>query len=388
MSRQSIPFGLPSRITMTPIRYVILVVFILISLYSILSLSNESYGQKTSMSNLFNSSNEEKGTEALVDDVKSFNPQLGKANAVFLMLCRNEEVDGAVKSIRELEDRFNHEYHYPWVFLNEVEFTDDFKKRVGMVTYSKVEFGVIPHEHWYQPDWIDEDKASKTRKQMEENNIIYGGSLSYRNMCRFNSGFFYRHDLLQKYRYYWRVEPDVQYFCNIQYDPFVYMEEHNKTYSFTLTMLEYVQTIPTFWNTMTDFIKKNPQYVAENNAMDFLSTDGGRSYSLCHFWSNFEIADMNLWRGEAYTKYFDHLDTSGGFYYERWGDAVIHSVAAGLFQSKDQIHFFKDIGYQHDYFAHCPEGASWSTGKCSCNPKDNFDFTRFSCLGKWLSVNS
>lgn len=33
-------------------------------------------------------------------------------------------------------------------------------------------------------------------------------------------------------------------------------------------------------------------------------------------WSNFEIADMNLWRGEAYTKYFDYLDASGGFYYE------------------------------------------------------------------------
>ena len=25
---------------------------------------------------------------------------------------------------------------------------------------------------------------------------------------------------------------------------------------------------------------------------------------------------MNLWRGEAYTKYFDHLEASGGFYYE------------------------------------------------------------------------
>jgi len=33
-------------------------------------------------------------------------------------------------------------------------------------------------------------------------------------------------------------------------------------------------------------------------------------------WSNFEIADMDLWRGEAYTKFFDHLEASGGFYYE------------------------------------------------------------------------
>jgi len=201
---------------MTPPRYVILIIFILVSLssfsflpflihspslfpqiglHSILSFSNESYGQKTSVSKLFNGKDEQetKTVEVVDVDVGPFNPQLGKANAVFLMLCRNEEVDGAVKSIRELEDRFNHKYHYPWVLLNEVEFTEEFKRfvtrhillnlanvppfrRVSMVTYSKVEFGVIPHDHWYQPDWIDEDKASKARKQMEEENVIYGGT--------------------------------------------------------------------------------------------------------------------------------------------------------------------------------------------------------------------
>ena len=33
-------------------------------------------------------------------------------------------------------------------------------------------------------------------------------------------------------------------------------------------------------------------------------------------WSNFEIADMDFWRSEAYTKYFDYLESQGGFYYE------------------------------------------------------------------------
>ena len=33
-------------------------------------------------------------------------------------------------------------------------------------------------------------------------------------------------------------------------------------------------------------------------------------------WSNFEIADMDFWRGEAYSRFFDHLDRAGGFYYE------------------------------------------------------------------------
>ena len=49
-------------------------------------------------------------------------------------------------------------------------------------------------------------------------------------------------------------------------------------------------------------------------------------------WSNFEIADMNFWRGEAYTKYFDYLDATGGFYYEvrrqltPWFLFRVHSV--------------------------------------------------------------
>ena len=33
-------------------------------------------------------------------------------------------------------------------------------------------------------------------------------------------------------------------------------------------------------------------------------------------WSNFEIADMDFWRSEAYQKFFDHLESKGGFYYE------------------------------------------------------------------------
>lgn len=33
-------------------------------------------------------------------------------------------------------------------------------------------------------------------------------------------------------------------------------------------------------------------------------------------WSNFEIGDLDFWRGEAYSKYFDYLDSKGGFYYE------------------------------------------------------------------------
>ena len=59
-------------------------------------------------------------TEGLIEE--------GRANAVMLMLARNNELEGAVNSVRRLEEKFNKRYHYPWVFLNDELFTDEFKQ--------------------------------------------------------------------------------------------------------------------------------------------------------------------------------------------------------------------------------------------------------------------
>lgn len=47
-----------------------------------------------------------------------------------------------------------------------------------------------------------------------------------------NSGFFWRHPLVLSLNleYYWRVEPDVRYFCDLDYDPFLYMKQNKKKY--------------------------------------------------------------------------------------------------------------------------------------------------------------
>lgn len=63
-----------------------------------------------------------------------------------------------------------------------------YDSRLSVLSAAKMEFGLIPREHWFQPESIDENKATASREKMMEQNIIYGGSVSYRNMCRFNSG--------------------------------------------------------------------------------------------------------------------------------------------------------------------------------------------------------
>lgn len=75
---------------------------------------------------------------------------------------------------------------------------------------------------------------------------------------------------------------------------------------------------------------------------------------------------LNLGNGTATFKF------TKAIHLQRWGDAPVHSIAASLFARKDQTHFFKDIGYRHPPFQHCPQGNDWVKGRCACNPSDSF----------------
>lgn len=209
-------------------------------------------------------------------------------NATFVTLARNSDTWEIAKSIRHVEDRFNRKFNYDWVFLNDAEFDDTFKKVTTALTSGKTKYGKIAKEHWSFPDFIDQDKAAAVRKDMKERKIIYGDSISYRHMCRYESGFFFRHPLMLDYEWYWRVEPSIELYCDINYDPFKFMADQKKKYSFVLSLYEYVETIPTLWDSVKKFMKKYPQHIEKDNSMQFLSDDNGDTYNHCHFVSTIQ----------------------------------------------------------------------------------------------------
>lgn len=305
-----------------------------------------------------------------------------KENAVILILCKNEEIDGIISSLIDFENTFNKEFQYPYIFLNDKEFTDVFKEKIKAVISTNAQFGQLTQEQWGPPKWIDMDKVSENMEEMKQKNIIYGGSLSYRNMCRFFSGYFYKHELVLPYDYYWRIEPNVKFFCKMNYDPFEFMKRNNKMYGFVITVREFMETIPSLWRATIEFLERHRNILQNNEIMTFI-LDERKSYNGCHFWSNFEIGSLKFFRSEVYEKYFDYLDKVGGFYYERWGDAPVHSIAAALFLGKDSIHFFEDIGYRHGSWEHCPKSPSRLTD-CKCDPKNSVDSHFVSCLKDYI----
>lgn len=96
--------------------------------------------------------------------------------------------------------------------------------RTSRATKARCLYGQIPEEHWSYPSWVSPQEAAVARKGMRERGILYGGRESYHHMCRYFSGFIHKHPLLKEYDYYWRMEPDVHYYCDLDYDPFLYMK--------------------------------------------------------------------------------------------------------------------------------------------------------------------
>lgn len=180
-------------------------------------------------------------------------------------------------------------------------------------------------------------------------------------MCRYFSGFFWRHPFLAPFDYYWRVEPHVEFLCNLHHDPFRYAVQHNISYGArraaaappVLTACEeqpspaqptggpcllpfdgaYSErmccphralgwniiaqgdpgTVPTLWPTVQEYMAANPGDVPADNALrGVLTTDDPPTFNFCHFWSNFEIGAFAWLRSPQHLRFFEHLDRCGG----------------------------------------------------------------------------
>lgn len=113
------------------------------------------------------------------------------------------------------------------------------------------------------------------------------------------------------------VRPDVSYFCDLDYDPFLVMQDNDKVYGLFYSLWYPTCVSPphlqgslchcsntrkqsqlcgmprkvyfhcdwefdTIFHHALEFIKENPQYLPSGNSMGFLSDNGGETYNRCH----------------------------------------------------------------------------------------------------------
>jgi len=71
--------------------------------------------------------------------------------------CRNAELHPARSAMREVEDRFNKRFGYPWVFVNDEPFTDEFIKLTTALATGRTEYGIGTISD-YSNDSIDTER--------------------------------------------------------------------------------------------------------------------------------------------------------------------------------------------------------------------------------------
>src|SRR5262249_10859177 len=135
---------------------------------------------------------------------------------------------------------------------------------------------LVPREHWEFPSWINRDLYEESVSLLTEQEVQYMNKPSYHQMCRWNSGMFYKHPALLNYRYYWRVEPNVHFFCDVDYDVFRWMQDHNKTYGFNINLYDSPQSVATLWPETQLFLEDHKKYLHPNNAWDWVTDDKRR----------------------------------------------------------------------------------------------------------------
>ncbi|GAN02982.1 alpha 1,2-mannosyltransferase [Mucor ambiguus] len=304
--------------------------------------------------------------------------------AAFITFVKNDKASLSKLrfTVRNLEDQFNKHHHYPYIIFTDQDLDDEFRELASSLAgEATMRFEKVGSDlYGYEPT-TDLKKAEKARITL--NNTMFGDSEDYRFQSRFMAGTIYRHPLMQELDYSWRFEAGTEYICPMEEDPFQFMFENKKTTSFSMALYEYRETIPTLFQTVLDYASKHSDWIrpsGDPKTLWHFILDENNLFNGCHLWNNFQIADVSFYRGEKYQSFFNYLDTSNGIFYERWGDPVIQSLGATLFLTKDDIHFWDNIGYRvANYFTHCPSEAALYS-RCTCRPEENFDFNGYSCL--------
>lgn len=88
-------------------------------------------------------------------------PGYQRQNATFVMLTRNQELSGVLSSMYSVERHFNQWFQYPYVFLNDEEFSEEFIAQVRAATHADVEFGVLSELEWEFPTEVREQLVFK-----------------------------------------------------------------------------------------------------------------------------------------------------------------------------------------------------------------------------------
>lgn len=175
-------------------------------------------------------------------------------------------------------------------------------------------------------------------QNMDVDNPDHPAKLGYRHMCRFWSGAFFSHPVVQEYDYILRLDSDSYILDKPKEDPIEYCANNRIYYGYLTTM----EDDPRFTFGLKDITLRYCSIFNNYNA-DVLG------YRNTFYYTNFEVINVSKVWNPSYEDYFNYLDASGGIYFFRWGDHVIRYLGTKLSIPNRFVGQLK-VPYQHQEY--------------------------------------
>jgi hypothetical protein len=258
-------------------------------------------------------------------------------HAAIVFLTQRNRVPDMLKAIASVDHFVREKFQYPVVIFWDDLQPDDIaairKSSKYPIHFEKVDF---------QHAQCNEEFASSP----------HWAPFGYRQMCRFWTFPVMRTKLLEKAKYYWRVDTDALITDPVLNDPFKEMEATGDVYG-TRRWLTKGNDCKT--GVLTDLDRLSRCFLDKHSAaksnptawlQEYVDTQG--KWKQC--WgleTNFEIVDTRFFGSQAAEDYWNLIDSTGGFLKYRWGDAHTRSETLALLGDRKRIKCFGDIGYKH-----------------------------------------
>ncbi|CCC67412.1 hypothetical protein NCAS_0A08540 [Naumovozyma castellii] len=303
-----------------------------------------------------------------------------RPKACFFSFIEEEDLEGILGSIQQIEKKFNSKFNYPWIFLTRNGLSADFQKTLNENLRADYSIGLVPNEYWEYPDFVNQEEAERERWEMSD--LPDGDSLYARFKNRYLAGFFWKHPLLEEFDWYWRVEPNIRLNCEVDYDVFKKMQDEFMIYGTLVAKTDSPATSFTIWENARTFEEENQEFMSNSNFRRLFSNDG-QTYNFCAVMSESVVVNLNFFRTNQFKRFFEYMDQKGGFFYERWSDSALHTIALALLTHRHSINIFDDIGYMADSYQVCPlDNEVWNDRNCECDQGDDFIFAEDHCAAR------
>eukprot|EP01060_Flectonema_neradi_P024531 TRINITY_DN3346_c0_g1_i2.p1 TRINITY_DN3346_c0_g1~~TRINITY_DN3346_c0_g1_i2.p1 ORF type:complete len:485 (+),score=49.21 TRINITY_DN3346_c0_g1_i2:46-1500(+) len=178
-------------------------------------------------------------------------------------------------------------------------------------------------------------------------------SLQYRQIARYLSGFVHREHLFRHTSYLIIIPDEMIFICKVPYDIPLFMHLNNKTIGYTMMYHEHMEAMPSLGAAMESALNSvNASGKKEPRNKYYGLFMSGKSYSGCGFGSSLIAVKTSYMGSASYSRVFASIDSTGGFFYERWAHHSVSTLLAASILPPSSWCYLEAVGISTPHNGH------------------------------------